>query len=176
MPDPSLLSPTGLQMLSELPPQLRGSYDYMAVVHAYAREIDLAEAAIEQLRAQMNPATADILLPAWESTVKLPVGGNGADIPTRRAAVIARLQKVLTSAEGTQWISTLDSLIGPGWSYTEGNGIIDIILPQPSGSATFDELVEQIRNVTPAHLELSITSSSAFQLDISEMDIQDLGN
>jgi hypothetical protein len=185
MPDPSLLSPTGVAMLAELPPQLRNSYDYLAVIHACAREIDLLEAAIETVRNQFDPNQSDTLLNAWETAVKLPVGGNGASTTVRRANVIARLQKLLGQAEGLEWVQTLDGILGGGWTYAEHNsadsssplfGIIKITVPFPSGTDEFQEAIAQVREVTSAHLEIDFASTAPFVLDQSQLDQQELGD
>lgn len=119
MPAPELLTPLGLAMLEQLPPQLRGSIDYMAAIHAMARELETLEAAIEQVRAQFNPATADLLLNAWEFETKLPVGGlPGQTVQQRRDTVLARLRKPF-SGEGRQWEETITAMVGPGWTYLE---------------------------------------------------------
>lgn len=186
MPDPSLLSPTGVAMLESLPPILRNSYDYLAVVHACAREIDLLEAALETVRAQFNPGSADVLLGEWEKIVRLPVGGvvGGTDVPTRRASVIARLRKLLGQSEGLQWVATINEIIGTGWSYQEhdpadgtspAEGILKITIPYATTSPQWTQAITQIREVTAAHLEIDFESSDVFQLDLSEMDVQNFG-
>jgi hypothetical protein len=185
MPDPSVLSPLGLAMVAQLPPQLRGSYDYLAVINALSKELELLEAAIEVVRAQSNPATADVLLDAWEWQLKLPVGGTaGATVAQRRADVLTRLRKVLSSGEGREWESTITSIVGPGWSYLEHDpadsgsptdGVIQIIVPFASGSSKFIEAQDQIRDITDAHLEIQFESSSQFELDVSELDQSEFG-
>jgi hypothetical protein len=184
MPDPSLLSPLGLKMQAALPPPLRNSYDYLAIIHACAREFDLLSVAAAQVQAQFNPATADILLNAWEFQVRLPVGGNGADLATRRANVLARIRKLLGQSEGLQWVQTLDGILGVGWSYQEHDtadgssppaNTIKITVPFASGTPEYLTAQTQVRDVTAAHLALEWESTSIFMLDVSELDVQDLG-
>jgi hypothetical protein len=177
-------SATGLAMLSELPPKLRSSYDYQAVIHAYAREVDLLEASIEQVRAQFVPSSADILLGAWESLVKLPLGGNGASISQRQANVVNRIQRLLGQAEGIQWIQTLNGILGPGWSYEEHNpvdggspavNVIRVSVPFASGTPFFDTAEVQVRIATAGHLGLEFLSTAGFILDESELDQTEFG-
>lgn len=182
MPDPSLLTPLGQQMLGSLPPILRNSIDYMAVIHAYAREIALLESSIEQVRRQFDPAQADILLNAHEAELKLPVGGNGATIAQRRALVLGRLVKLVSSGSGRDWESAVTGIVGSaGWSYLEhdpGNpssppdGQIQVTLPFASGTAQFAAAQTQIRDITDAHMQLAFVSTTTFQLDQSQLDLQ----
>lgn len=181
---PGLVSDREQQMLDALPPPLRGSYDYIAVIHAYARELDLLEAAAETVRAQLNPATADLLLEAWEYELRLPVGGAGADIPTRQARVLARLRVVLSGGEGREWEDALTGILGIGWTYLEHDpadpsspapGVIKITVPWPSGTSRFIEAQNQVRDLTDAHLEVEFDSSTPFLLDSSEMDSAEFG-
>lgn len=185
MPDPSLLTPLGQAMLAQLPPAVRGSIDYMAVIHAYAKEIETVEAAIEQVRAQFNPMTADTLLPAWEVEVRLPVGGlPGQTLEQRRAAVVGRLSKPF-SGQGRDWERAITAMVGPGWSYLEHDpanpsspapGVIQVTIPWASGTGQFTGLVTQIRDITDAHLQVEVLSSAPFLLDESQMDVSQFGD
>lgn len=178
------LTALGQQMVASLPTFLRGSSDYQAVLHAGAREIELAEAAIEQVRAQFNPATADVMLGAWEAIVKLPVGGFGATIAQRQARVTQRLQKLLGGSEGLEWVQRITELVGPGWSYLEylaGDPdspppyTVSIALPFPPSGQAYAEALRLIREVTPAHLDIRFASGAGFIVDESEVDIEGLG-
>jgi hypothetical protein len=184
MPDPSVLNDLGAAMRDQLPPILRGSYDYLAVINAVSKELTLVEAAIETVRAQFNPATADVLLNAWEYQLKLPVGGLGAPVAQRRQSVITRLQKVLSGGEGREWEQSISALVGPGWSYLEhdpanssspADGIILITVPFASGSSQFIEAQNQIRDITDAHLEIEFESTAEFELDVSQLDESQFG-
>jgi hypothetical protein len=184
MPDPSVLSPLGQAMREQIPPALRNSYDYLAVINALSKELDLLEAAIEQVRAQFDPSTADVLLGAWEWQLNLPVGGGGSDITARRVRVLTRLRKVLSGGGGREWEATISDIVGPGWTYLEhdpndpsspADGIVQITVPFPSGTSKFIEARNQIRDITDAHLQVVFLSSQAFELDISELDVTEFG-
>lgn len=178
------LSPLGVQMRDSLPPALRESNDYLAVVHAFSRELDRLGGCAEQVRAQFNPATADILLPAWEAICKLPIGGAAATLPQRQGKVIDRLRKLLGQSEGREWEAQITALIGPGWTYEEhipGDitsppvGTLRITLPFPPAGEAYDEALGQIREVTPAHLDIEFVSTAGFVLDESELDLEGFG-
>jgi hypothetical protein len=178
------LTALGLAMLLDLPPVLQRSTDYQAIIHPIARELEALEATIEQLRAQFNPATADILLPAWEYMVKLPVGGAGSSIDQRRQKLIARLRKVEGQSEGREWEAQITELVGPGWAYEEHDtgdptspaaNVIRITLPFLPSSPSYQEAIDQIREITPAHLSLSFSSAAGFVLDESELDRDSFG-
>lgn len=179
------LTALGIQMRDALPPVLRDSNDYLAIIHALSRELERLEDSIEVVRAQLNPSTADVLLNAWEWMVKLPVGGAGETIDQRRAKVIGRLRKLLTQAEGQQWVAAITDLIGGGWTYEEhipGDGssppadTLRITLPFAPDTDAYDGAVTQIRELTPAHLDIAWESAGGFILDESELDRDAFGS
>lgn len=179
------LTALGLQMIAALPPVLRNSSDYQAVIHAQSREIALLEATIETTRNQFFPSSADLMLGSWEATVRLPVGGLGATIGQRQARIIQRLQKLLGASEGLEWEQSITDLVGPGWSYLEylaGDpdspppSTISIALPFPPDGSAYAEALREIREVTPAHLDIRFASGTiGFILDESELDLEGLG-
>lgn len=173
----------GLDMLASLPPRVQGSIDYQAVIHAQAREVDLLEASMESVRNQFNPATADVLLGAWEAQVWLPVGGAGATVPQRQAKVLLRLQKLLGASEGTEWQDQITALVGQGWTYEEhiaGDGTsppantLRITLPFAPDGGAYAEALREIREYTPSHLDIEFASAGGFVLDESQIDQQEL--
>lgn len=184
MPDPALLSDLSKQHLATLPPVLRDSPDYQGVIHALARETERLEGFIENARAQTNPSTATTLLKVHEAMVRTTIEPVGATVDSRRAIVEARLRKMLGGGEGREWVDQVTALVGPGWDYAEhdpadgtspAEGTLRISLPfAPSGSRYADSAA-QIREVTPAHLELEFVSTGGFLLDQSQMDVEGLG-
>ena len=182
MPRP--LTDTGLRMLGELPSVLQGSDDYQAVLHAASREVDRMDATLESVRQQFNPAQADLLLGAWEMMCKLPVGGYGSSLAQRQARVLFRLRKILGSSEGLEWIASITDLIGSsGWTYEEhipGDPTsppvnwLKITVPLVLSGSGFAEAFSQIREITPAHLEIELLSSAGFTLDISDLDVTEM--
>lgn len=185
MSDLRPLTPLGVRMRDSLPVVLRGSHDYLAVIHAYAKELELLEGAIEAVRAQLNPLTADVLLSAWEAELALPVGGGGGTSAARIAAIVARLRKITGQSEGREWVAAITEIVGGGWTYAEHNpadgtspaeGVIRVTIPFASGTSRFIEAATQIRELTPAHLVLDLQSSTAFTLDLSQLDVQQFGS
>lgn len=181
------LNELGQQMVAALPPALRDSNDYLAVIHALSRELTRLEDSIESLRPEFSPATAVLLLPAWEFMVKLPVGGAGASVEQRQLKVVGRLRKLLTDEAGLgqAWVQDVTDLIGPGWTYEEhitGDGTspaaytLRITLPFPPAGSAYAEALTQIREVTPAHLDIVFESAAGFVLDESELDLEVFGS
>lgn len=177
------LTETGMRMLGTLPWVLRESADYQAVIHPASREVDRMESYVDQVRAQFNPAMADLLLGAWEMQVRLPVGGFGTSIDQRRAKVLWRLRKTLGSGEGRQWEADVTALVGEGWTYEEhipGDGTspaantLRIQLPFPPAGDAYTEALTQIREFTPGHLEIEFSSLAGFTLDESHLDLEEL--
>lgn len=175
------LTALGMQMRDALPPVLRRSNDYLAVIHACARETDRLEQTIEQTRRQFDPASADLLLNAWETIVRLPVGGQGATVAQRQAKVELRLRKLIGTSEGREWEDQITEMIGQGWSYQEHDPAdptspapytLKITLPFPPAGSAYADALAQIRDVTPAHLALTLDSGTGFVLDESELDIE----
>lgn len=179
------LTALGLAMIADLPARLRGSSDYQAVMHAGAREVEMLEASVEQVRSQFNPGSADLMLGAWEAETRLPVGGLGASIGQRQARVIVRLRKLLGVSEGLEWEQSITEIVGPGWTYLEhieGDltgppaSTLRIALPFPPAGSAYTEALREIREVTPAHLDIEFSSGSGFILDESHLDLEGLGD
>lgn len=178
------LTPLGRQLLAALPPFLRTSPDYESVAHASSREFARLEATIEQVRAQFNPQHADLLLSAWETIVRLPVGGRGAAIDQRQHKIVVRLRKLLGASEGREWEESITEVVGSGWTYEEhipGDitsppvNTIRIALPFAPSGDLYLEALREIRELTPAHLDISFSSGAGFLVDESHLDLEGLG-
>lgn len=177
MPRP--LTERGEEYRSWLPERLRDSPDHLAVIHAQSRELDRLEAAIEQVRVQFFPQTADILLGLWERVLGLTVEPSGVTIAERRGYVIARLRALASTPEGRDWVANVSSMVGPGWEYEEHvpgdvtsppENTIRVTLPYPPTSSLYQQTERLIRDITPAHLDLIVTFSGGFVLDQSQLD------
>lgn len=182
-PGKRTLTPLGLEMLESLPPVLRDSADYQAIIHAEAKEIERLEASLELVRAQFNPGTASVLLGVWERITRQTVAPVGKSEAERQAAITARLRKLLSIGYGSAWEEQITALIGPGWDYKEhipGDGTsppvgtLRIILPFPPEGSRYLEALAQIREVTHAHLEIEFESAGGFLLDESRLDLEEL--
>lgn len=179
-----VLTPLGVEMRDSLPPVLRESQDYLAVIHAVAKECERARAALEVVRAQFNPATATVLLGVWERITRQTVAPVGKSESERQAAITARLRKMLSIGKGSAWEEQVTALVGPGWDYEEhipGDGTsppvgtLRITLPFPPEGSRYLEARDAIREITHAHLELEFESSEGFILDESRLDLEVLG-
>jgi hypothetical protein len=178
-----VLTPLGIEMRDSLPPVLRESPDYLAVIHSIAKECERARAAMEVIRAQFNPATATLLLSVWERITRQTVAPAGKTEVERQNAVTAHLRKMLTIGYGSGWEEQVTALIGVGWTYEEHipgdessppEGTLRILLPFPPESSRYREAVREIREVTPAHLEIELSSGEGFILDESLLDLEEL--
>lgn len=180
------LSALAREWIEGLPPILRDSRHYQAVIQSLAKECERADAAIETVRRQFNPARADVLLSAWEQITRQPIEPSSLTLAERRVAVIAHLRKMLTIGEGSEWVLQVAALVGPGWSYEEHNpanpaspapNVLRIQLPWPPTNSRYAEAQRQIREITPAHLQLEYgaPAGSGFVLDVSELDVDEMG-
>lgn len=179
MPRP--LTPLGLEFVAAIPVRLREDPDVEAVMHVYAREWERLRAAREQVAAGLvTPGkAADRVLRLWESLLGLPVAPVGVSVATRQATAKAYIAALLQSGTGRWWEDTVTRIAGPGWTYAEhvmGDaasppiGTIHITLPQPSGTASYEQTKTLIEQITDAHIALAFFSSVAFTLDQSLLD------
>lgn len=185
MPDPTLLAnqATAQRLLGMLPWFVQSDPNYQAAAYAAARELDRLEGMLEQVRAQFNPATADILLPAWQATVGTTISPAGVDLATQQQNVIALLRKTKTSDSGSQWEADMTAFLGPGWSYQEHNpsdpsspapGTIVVTVPFPPSSSDYLAVQAYIEATLDANLQVLLQYSGGFLLDQSPMDISTL--
>lgn len=178
-----ILTALGEEMRDSLPPVLRESPDYLAVVHALAKEVERARATLELVRQQLNPATATLLLGVWERITRQTVAPVGKSEAERQAAITVRLRKMLSFGHGSAWEEQIDALVGPGWSYEENvpgepssppAGTLRIKLPFPPSGSRYLEALDAIREVTHAHLEIEFVSEAGFLLDESHFDLEEM--
>lgn len=178
-PGKRVLTALGIEMRDSMPPILRESPDYLGVIHALAKECERARAALEIVRAQFNPATATVLLGVWERMTRQTVAPVGKSEAERQALVTARLRKMLSLGEGSSWEEQVTLLLGPGWLYEENipgdmstpaEGVLRITLPFSPEDPRYAAAPAQLREITPAHLELEFASEAGFVLDESELD------
>lgn len=181
MPDPALLSDRGQRMRAMLPPFLQDDPDYLGVIHAQARELDLIESLLDSIQSNLIPWLADdLLLPAWEATLRLTIDPAGQTTDQRRNTIISFLRKMVTDPTGQQWVAVVTLLIGPGWTYeehVEGDlssppaGTIRVNLPFPSDTRPYDLATRLVEDNTPANTVIEFTSLPGFQLDESRLDV-----
>lgn len=179
MPLEADLTPLGRQILAELPPFLRMDPDHLAVAHAYAKEIERAEEALNTMRLQSVPNEATILLKLWEITVGAQVEPAGIALSDRQRIVTAFLRALAANPTGLHWEVVVAYLTGPGWLYidhikedpgTPEPNEVHVILPFAAASFWFGTVKRLIERLTPAHIKLNVTPSEGFLLDSSELD------
>lgn len=174
-----VITERGRELLADLPPMYRDDPDIQAVITCYARESERVDDSIIELRNQLFPHLADTLLKAWEALVGTTLEPAGQTVEERRQLVLALLRRLRASAEGREWEDDVTALVGPGWSYEEhipGDvtsppaDTLRIVLPFPPTSGSFAQIEAELRDITPAHVDLIVTSAGGFYLDSSQMD------
>lgn len=184
MPDPSVLTARGEQLRSTLPVILRDSPDYLALIHPFAMEMDRLDAAKESVRSQFFPASADMLLKAWEAQLGLPIEPPDLTLAQRRNLVFAYLRRQAGTPEGEVWVALVAALVGPGFTYEEHDVdnvdsppayTVRVTVPFAPSSGNFRRIEALLREITPAHLDLIVQFSGGFVLDESELDQEGLG-
>lgn len=179
------LNARAARWLDDLPPILHDEPEFRAIYYVYARECELMDQRIAEIRAQAVPTTAgDAGLRLWEQRLRMPLGyGN---VEARRAAVIQRIAALRADPAGQNWIERVNGRLGPGviWSYEEhipGDGgspavqTLRISLPFESGSDALKTAQAAIREETPAELAITWTTTSGFLVEVSELDVEELG-
>jgi hypothetical protein len=178
-----ILTPLGEQMRDSLPPVLRESSDYLAVINSLSRECERCAAVLEIVRKQFVPSKADLLLGVWERLTRQTIEPVGKTLAERQAAVTARLRKMLSLGQGKSWEEEVTLLFGVGWSYEEHKasdpksppeGVLRIKLPFGPEDDRYLRAVSELREITPAHLELTFSAEGGFILDKSRLDIEEL--
>jgi uncharacterized protein DUF2313 len=112
-------APLSLQLIQDLAPFERDSYDIQAVLRAIEGELTRLEVARQQMILSWFPATADALLGMWEAIVGLPVDNPQFSLAQRQAAVLAFMQRLKGEFTGLSWEQTITGLIGANWTYQE---------------------------------------------------------
>jgi hypothetical protein len=155
------------------------------VLHAVAKETEAAEAAIESVRAQFFPQTADVLLGVHEAQFELAVDPPDQTLQQRRQTVMASWRGLTAEPSGRNWQEKVTALVGNGWDYAEHDpddptspavNTVRVVLPSEPTSAQFGAISRLLRRVTPAHVALVITTAGGFALDSSLLDEDAFGS
>lgn len=155
------MSDSGLLRLEDLPHFMRDDPQVRGYVDSLSRELDRVEALIEQERAQWFPAELvdDAFLRIWEFNLGLPVATPGLS-PGQRALIVATHLRKRHSAAGSDWVATLNQAFGTGtWSYKEDSAAytVNLVIPYGSGTLTALGVLALARDVTPAHLDVTVS-------------------
>jgi hypothetical protein len=155
------------RMIENLPPYLRDDPTVRSFVFVCARELDRIEAAANALRAGAFPDAADLrTLIIYEALFRISAAGLGLD--ARHAAVVAHMRKRHVATR-YDWQAALTALLGAGWSYVESTPYMILLhTPVELDPARTAAVAAFAREITPAHLDLTITDDfGAFQVGIS---------
>lgn len=174
-----LVTATYQRLIGTIPPFMRQDPTIQAIFYARAQEADRLAAAVETVRAELFPQTADALLVAWEFAVAILVEPAGVTVADRQRIVLAFLRALSTDPTGAHWVAVLQFITGGGLSYithiggdggTPDANVVRVILPYPSDSVWFTIVSRLLRQLTPAHVALVIDPTEGFLLDRSLLD------
>jgi hypothetical protein len=128
---PPVLEPPDL--LGEVPPFEQSSYEIQAVLGVVANELARIEAAQQALVTNFFPASADALLPIFESLLGLPVAPPGQGVAQRQSVVLAYMQRLKSGGRGLDWVNALSALAGASFTYQEHlTSPVTNFVPNPS--------------------------------------------
>jgi hypothetical protein len=180
-----VLTPTALRMLDMQPPVLRGQPVFQASAAAQAEQLDLLNAAIDQLAALVIPKSAGDYVYLWEAMTGVTVDPV-APQSERLNVVLAFLAQMLSEGGGRDWVAVASKLIGTGWTYyTHQPGAVTTTNPAvhhvtilfntvPPGLSL--NLAQKLFNaITPANTVVDITNPSGMLLDVGLLDVNELG-
>ena len=166
------LAPTDL--LSEVPPFERGSYEISTVLRVVSNELARVAAGQEAMTQQWFPTSADVLLARFEAMLGLPVEPAGQSLTVRRGIVLAYLQRLRVEGTGLDWIASMDALAGTAWTYQEHDPAdgssppaytVNVNIPQVFASVgwTF------VRDITPAHILVTEGYTGGWLVGVSDL-------
>jgi hypothetical protein len=125
-------------LLDDLPPFERSSYDIQAVIRAVGNELARIEAARQQIILSWFALSAQVLLVFLEDLMGLSVDPAQFTLAQRQQRVASYYQAIAADGSGSAWESAISALIGDAWSYQEhepGNSAspapytLEIVLP-----------------------------------------------
>ena len=182
MPTPDVMTPLGLEWLTMLPPMFRDEPYVQAIIHARAVEKERQRDALDRVRRNLIPATADELgLPYWEALCRITVNPVGLTVQQRRDRVLAAHALLLAAPSGENWEEGALALLGNGFTYREYDpgdptgpppATVRVVIPFDPDAGTAQEAEGFLRGITAAHLDLEVTYASGFILDRSALDQQ----
>lgn len=173
------VSDAGQALLDMIPDYLRSDPQVRGVLDVIARELQRIEDAGLAIAAGAFPQHADdsfALLGIMEAQLGIPVEPAGLTVGQRRDLVLAHIRK-RSAAAGSDWEAAVTTALGTtAWSYHEDptEARIVIKIPSGTGSLTAAQVLSLVRDVTPAHLDLSVSYDAGFLVGISEVGVDAL--
>ena len=139
-----VLSDVTERMLDTLPPYYASADDALGTLDTVAHEIALVDSEIEKLAGEdgggeLFPLSSDTLLAEWETLFGLPTD-PAKSVAQRRNVISALLTSLKSSDSAGIWESTLNTLIGSGWSYRMDNATYSLTLYLPFGPEMTDPI------------------------------------
>jgi hypothetical protein len=170
------MSERGQELLDLLPPYEQSDPNVQAVQDVVGREFARIEAHRAAMLRTVHPATADDTyggLSLWESTLGLPIAPPGASLDARRSRVKSAL---LATSAGADWEAAIgEAAATESWAYTEEPGyLIVITVPWGAGTYQFGSVEQLARRITPAHLNVIVTTGTGFILGQSQLGLDRL--
>jgi hypothetical protein len=175
-------SARAVKLRDQLPPVLRDDPDIRAVLYCHAREADLLEAQVNVTRDLFFVSRANDQGLAWlERLLRITERPPETTLEERRALVSAGLQRLAAAPTGLDWVASVTKIVGPGWDYREHDPdsvaidnppeyTVRVILPFPPSGGAYARIERILREITPWHLDIQVTSSEGFFLDESQLD------
>lgn len=170
-------------LIEDLPPVARTDRVVRACQRALAVELEAANQALDQMRANTTIATAlDDGLALWETVVGLPVRPP-ISLENRRAAISAYLLRGVGDGSGAAWEDVIQSLINGAWVYATHEAAdgsspdfdhITVEIPFEPGSPKATSIRRLLESITPATVVIDISYGGHFILDVSELDVSTL--
>jgi hypothetical protein len=181
---PLVLSDKAQELLLDMPPYLSDNPLVQSVINSQANEFQRIDDAAAAIRNAMFPSQAsDVsilngayvvpILSMWETILGLPVAPVGITTADRVAKVVAHIRK-RNASSGADWVATLTAALGSfSWSHQEGPGAyqVTISIPYISGSYSGAQVLALAKQITPAHLNLTVRYSQGFLVGISQVGI-----
>lgn len=167
------LTAKGLELMDALPPFYWEDHITRAVQGAYGREVDRLDAFAQEVLDGLFATTASgSLLALWEQERGLPVD-ESLTLDQRRTRLVGRIRSRRMRG-GAAWEAGVTAAIGTdGWFYQEndpGPYQLTIYAPFAPGSDALDATAQRVRPLTPAHIELAVSSVEGFIVDDSIVD------
>jgi hypothetical protein len=178
MPSLAALTPLGLKMIASRPGWSADDPDMRAVAHVEAKEIERMQERAEEVRDGMIPHRSNLLvLPLWETLLKLTINPAGTSENQRREIVEAGLRRAVADPSGLTWEERVTELIGPSWAYQEEpEQTIKVTVPWKPGSSQFIFAQRVLERERPAAWELTVEFEEGFVLDLSKLDAEQFHN
>lgn len=172
-----IVSEPGAAMLGMMPPFHTEDPHIVGIVDSLGREAANAETAIEATSLLFFPMRMKdpAHFAIWEYALDLPTD-PAIPLHNRRNAIINRMRSFATAGAGYNWVNAVSALVD-SWSYEENEPdgyMIRIRTGYDSDSVQARQLIELVRSITPAHLDVVYEFGDGFILGASQLSVDTL--